>query len=549
MQHSGGWHPPPVHGGRAGTLPLALLAVAALAVSACTPAPDSGAGDAAGDDGSRKPIPHQEFVSRPDLLPPEVTLTEGPAWSEAYGQSEELTFLTPNYGSETPSDGAVILDARGGLVWMSPSEEEVEDDNYFDLRVQQYRGEPVLTVYQGTSDKGRGNGEVIVLDRAYEEIARVTTGGALGPAEADFHDTTITPQGTMLIAAYVVAPADLGEVGGPAEGYVEDAVIQEIDIATGGVRFEWSALDHVPLTETMLDFDQERQQYAEEAAEEAADEGTDAPELGTEDEPFDYFHVNSVTEDHDGALLVSARNTHAVYRIDRGSGEVDWTLGGSASDFAMGEGATFAWQHDAHRAPDGTLTLLDNHAGGYDDDASSRGLRLALDEEAMTAEVDTEYLPPAERVAGSMANAQELPNGNVHIGWGARPFYSEYTPGGELIYDVCHGDECYGEEYEGGGGSYRAYKFAWEGRPTSDPDLVIREDDGERVAHVSWNGATEVAGWRLVTGEDAASATGRVTVDRDGFETAIPVPGETPYVAVEALDDDGQVLATAVGED
>jgi Arylsulfotransferase (ASST) len=523
-------------------LPLAV--VAAAAVPACTPAQDGASGGAAGESGAQ-PIPHQAFLSRPDLLPPEVALTEGPAWSDEYGQSEELTFLTPNYGSGTPSDGAVILDARGELVWMSPSREDVSDDEYFDLRVQEYRGEPVLTVYRGTSDQGRGDGEVIVLDQSYEEIARVTTGGALGPGQADFHDSTITPEDTMLIGAYVVTPADLSEVGGPADGYAEDAVIQEVDIATGEIRFEWSALDHVPLTETMLDFGQEQAELDEEAA----DEGTEAPQLGTEDEPFDYFHVNSIAEDHDGALLVSARHTNAVYRIDRATGEVGWTLGGSAGDFRMGEGAPFAWQHDARRAPDGTLTLLDNHAGGHADDASSRGLRLALDEEAMTAEVATEYLPPAERKASSMANAQQLPDGNMHIGWGARPSYSEFTADGELIYDVCHGDECYGGEYEGGGGSYRAYKFAWEGRPASDPDVVVHEQDGERVAYASWNGATEVTHWRLVAGPDADSASERAVVERTSFETAIPQSGAERFTAVEALDAEGKVLATVVTTD
>jgi len=516
------------------------VAVVVAVVSACMPGPDPGSGEQPGNESGQQPIPHQVFVSRPDLLPPEVVLTEGPAWSDEYGQSDEFTFLTPNYGSETPSDGAVILDARGELVWMDPSREDVEDDEYFDLRVQEYRGEPVLTVYQGTSDQGRGDGEVIVLDQSYEEIARVTTGGALAPGQADFHDSTITPEDTMLIGAYVVTPADLSEVGGPEDGYVEDAVIQEVDIATGEIRFEWSALDHVPLTETMLDFGQEQAEIAEEAA----DEGTDVPRLGTEDEPFDYFHLNSIAEDHDGALLVSARHTNAIYRIDRATGAADWTLGGSAGDFRMGEGAPFAWQHDARRAPDGTLTLLDNHAGGHEDDASSRGLRLALDEEAMTAEVAAEYLPPAERKSSSMANAQQLPDGNMHIGWGARPSYSEFTPDGELIYDVCHGDECYGGEYEGGGGSYRAYKSAWSGQPVSDPDVVVQGDEGERVAYVSWNGATEVTHWRLVTGPDADSASERAVVGRTSFETVITVPGEEPYLAVEALDADGRVLGS-----
>ncbi|MGM7669337.1 arylsulfotransferase family protein [Microbacterium sp. A93] len=494
----------------------------------------------------KQPIPHQEFVSRPDLKPPAVQITHGPAWTEEYGDTDELTFISPNYGSETPQDGSVILDASGELVWMEPASDEDREDDPFDLRVQEYRGEPVLTVYSGSSEGGMGDGEIRILDQSYEEIARVTTGGTLGPGHADFHDTTITGEHTMLIAAYHPTPADLSELGGPEDGHLQDAVIQEIDIATGDVLFEWSAIDHVPLHQTMLDFDEEQDEVDQDAG-----DGEEPAELGTEAEPFDYFHINSITEDADGSLLVSARHTNAVYRIDRTTGAVDWTLGGSASDFEMGEGATFAWQHDAHRRPDGTLTLFDNHAHGGAGDESSRGLRLRLDEQAMTAEVATEYLPPAQREAGSMANAQQLPNGNMLIGWGARPHYSEYTGAGELIYDVCHGDECMGAGFEGGGGSYRAYRFDWTGHPATDPDVVVQdggeEHDGGPVAFVSWNGATEVARWRLVTGQDAASATEQSTVDRDGFETAIPVPAaaaDAAYTGVQALDAEGAVLGT-----
>ncbi|NUL43921.1 ArsR family transcriptional regulator [Cellulosimicrobium funkei] len=532
---------------------VALVGALILGVSACTPG--QGGDSGGGSDADKKPIPHQSFVSRPDLKPPVVEITRGPAWADEYEQSGEFTFLTPNYGSATPSDGSMILDARGDLVWMKPAEDDDPEDNPFDLRVQQYQGEPVLTVYEGTSDGGMGDGEIIILDQSYEEIARVTTGGSLGPGNADFHDTTITPQDTMLIAAYEPAPADLREVGGPEDGYIQDAVIQEVDIATGDVLFEWSAIGHIPLTETLLDFEDEQAELEEEAEESAEAASPDAsgaqtgpPELGTEDHPFDYFHINSVTEDDDGSLLVSARHTNAVYKLDRATGAVEWTLGGSASDFEMGEGADFSWQHDAQRSPDGTLTLLDNHSHGGSDDESSRGLRLALDGDAMTAEVATEYLPPADRVASSMANAQQMDNGNMLIGWGSRPHYSEYTPGGELIYDVCHGDECMGDEFEGGGGSYRAYKFTWEGQPAAEPDVTVQEGDGERLAHVSWNGATEVAQWRLMAGEDEDSATEQALADREGFETTIPVPDDAadlPYAVVEALDTEGTVLGTA----
>lgn len=144
-----------------------------------------------------------------------------------------------------------------------------------------------------------------------------------------------------------------------------------------------------------------------------------------------------------------------------------------------------------------------------------------------------------------MANLQLLEDGNVVIGWGQQPYFSEYTRDGELIYDVCHGAACHGGD--DGGGSYRAYKAAWEGHPTIAPAVVVdAKDSAQPQVYVSWNGATEVTRWRLMTGEEAATATEKATVDKTTFETVIPLDQEAAYIAVEALDDDGTVLATGI---
>jgi outer membrane protein assembly factor BamB len=494
---------------------MATLGIAALVLTGC--------GSDNGDDDAQGP-PHQTFVSRPDLQPVELQLTEGEAWSAEYAESDEYVFLTTEFDTATPASAALIVDATGELVWMDPVKQHINDHGYFDLRVQEYRGEPVLTYFKGPAALGWGYGDIYLMDSNYHVITSVTTSGSLPAHETDFHDAVITEDDTMLVMAYVATQTDLSEVGGEEDGWVHDGVVQEVDIETGEVLFEWSALDHVPVTHAMNDLE--------------GDEGSRA-------EPFDYFHINSATLDDDGNILISARHTHAVYKLDRETGEIIWTLGGSDSDFDMPDDAVFKWQHSAARDTDGTLVLFDNHVREADADESSRGLRLALDEDAMTAEVVTEYTPPQERPAGWMANTQVLDNGDMFIGWGSQPFYSEYTRDGELIYDVCHGDACHGDDIEGGGGSYRAYKAAWEGHPTTDPDVVIEQNEqGDDHVYVSWNGATEVAQWRLVTGDDADAATEATVVDKTSFETAIPLETPAAYVAVEALDADGQVLGT-----
>lgn len=495
----------------------------------------TGCGDAdAETDSDATPIPHQAFVSRPDLKPPEFDSTRGPAWQDEYADSKDYIFLTPDFDTETPSSAAMIIDVTGELVWMDPSKLHPSDNGHFDLRPQQYQGETVLTYFKGPAAVGWGYGDIYLMNDTYHVFTTVTSGGSLPPHETDFHDMVITDHDTMLVLAYVKRPVDLSELGGPANGWVHDGVIQEIDIDTAEVLFEWSALDHVPLTDAVLDFDEKA----------AADQDDDKPALGTHENPFDYFHINSATLDDDGSILASARHTNAVYRIDRDTGELDWILGGVSSDFDLPDEAIFAWQHTAARDTDGTLTIFDNHARNADDDQSSRGLRLDLDEQAMTATMVTEYLPPDDRPAGSMANTQPLKNGNMFIGWGQQPYFSEYTRDGELIYDVCHGDACH-EGTGGGGGSYRAYKGAWSGHPTTDPDVVVQQnDEGVEYVYVSWNGATEVAQWRLIAGPTEAEASEVTVVDKTGFETAIELADPAEYVAVEALDVNGDVLGT-----
>ena len=111
---------------------------------------------------------------------------------------------------------------------------------------------------------------------------------------------------------------------------------------SGRLLWEWRSLDHVGITETVSD------------------------QLGS---PFDYFHINGIEVDVEGNLLVSARNTSALYKIARRTGKVLWRLGGKRSDFSMGKGTRFGFQHDARLHEGGrTISLFDNgpRAAGSD---------------------------------------------------------------------------------------------------------------------------------------------------------------------------------------
>jgi hypothetical protein len=187
--------------------------------------------------------------------------------------------------------------------------------------------------------------------------------------------------------------------------------------------------------------------------------------------------------------------------------------------------------------PNGEISIFDNGSSPPVHEVS-RGLVIALDMEEMTATLAREYLHPAEILAGSQGNMQLLPNGNVLLGWGNQPFVSEFAADGTLLFDA----RLPGEQH-----SYRTQRFEWTGRPKDAPHILVEPgSDGEATVFASWNGATEVAAWRVLGGdtEDAPEPLAEPT-PRTGFETEIPVPVTARFWAAEALDGDGQTLGAS----
>jgi Arylsulfotransferase (ASST) len=337
-------------------------------------------------------------------------------------------------------------------------------------------------------------------------VTRVRAGnGYMG----DHHAFLITERGTALITIYNPVPWDLSPVGGSANGMALDGIAQEVDIETGEVLFEWHSLDHVGL-------------------EESFDTKPDNPAS-----PFDYFHINSIDVDYDDNLLISARKTYTVYKVDRETGELIWRLGGKYSDFEMAPGSQSRYQHDARRQADGTITLFDN--GGVHKNERSYGVVLDVNE--MSVAVERKYAHPDERVAAVMGSMQVLPNGNVFIGWGSDPFFSEFSGGGELLFHASFPPEV---------DSYRAFRFPWSGQPDDVPAVAaVRGPEDELTVYASWNGATEVATWQVLAGPTPERLSPVESVPRAGFETAIRARTAEPYVGVRARDRSGRILGTS----
>ena len=425
------------------------------------------------------------------------------------GQAPGFIFLGPKkvFGAKprpVSETGAEMIDQQGRVRWFKPNQgKNVAQD----VRRQTYKGKPVITYWSGRLANGTGRGKAHILDEDYKQIATVSAVGK--DLDMDFHDFVITDDDTALFGAYRKTKAK----GKP----VVEGVLQEVSIKTNKVLTEWHSLDGVPPSDS----------YEPEGARSASS--------------FDYFHINSENLDDDGNIIVSARHTWAIYKIERKTGKLLWKLGGKDSDFKMGKGTQFAWAHDAVPEGKGVYRIFDNAAGDKGapklSDAS-RVIRIKLDEKKKTVKLLSAQEHPDEISAGTQANGQRLPNGNLFVGWGTSGVFSEFTRGGKMLFDA---------ELPSGLDTYRAYKSRWKGTPSARPRVAARKDGSRLTVEASWNGATEVVRWRARTGKrakrlKASGAKARWT----NLTTRFSVPvGSARFVAVEALDRRGSVLATS----
>jgi Arylsulfotransferase (ASST) len=426
--------------------------------------------------------PYQHFWSAPDLKPPVVHILR-----RARATAPGYLFIAPK--RRTLQAGPMIFDDRGRLVWFRP----LRTRGVTDFRVQRLHGRPVLTWWHARPSGARsGDPAYTIADTSYRTIATIRPGNGL---VGDIHEFLLTRRGTALMTTFrsVLAGDRRYSEGG----------VQELDIATGRVLFDWHSIDHVP----------PRESYSKPPRN---------PSFS-----FDYFHINSVAVDRDGNFLVSARNTHTVYKISRKSGKILWRLGGKHSDYKLGKGVRFAWQHDARRERDGTIRIFDNGAAPRVHD-QSRVILVHLNARTMRARLVRKIVHHPALLAINQGNAQRLPDGHLLVGWGHTPYVTEYDEHGRMLLDLRFGN---------GADSYRAFRFRWSGRPISRPSVALHRG---RV-FFSWNGATNVNWWQILGGGDPRRLQIVRTVRKRGFETSAPAP-RTPWIAVRALDRHGRNL-------
>jgi len=443
----------------------------------------------------------QSFVSAPGLKAPILSVTS-PDRDPAAGD----VFISTGPG---PGQyGPLIYTPQGQLVWFGELPAGVAA---LDVSLQDYEGQNDLTWWQGhVLAQGFGEGEDVVMNSSYQRVATVRAGNGYN---ADLHELRLGPNNTAYLTVYSLVRCDLSAAGGVRNGVIIDPAIEQVDIKTGLVRWEWHSLDHIPVSESH------------------------AP-VPTTAIPWDYVHLNSIDPQADGSLVISARSTWAAYKLQPGSGEIEWRLGGTRSSFHMGPGTETAWQHDARVQPDGTITMFDDGSAPrihY----QSRAVRIALDTSTHSATLVRAYThPESPLLADSQGSMQTLADQSVVIGWGAVPSVTELAKGGEMLFDA---------HLPPGFSAYRAFRFPWSGQPLWLPGVSARltasADSTEVFA--SWNGATGVASWRVLAGSSSGALTLAGTMPASGFESSVILPEAYSYVAVQALGASGQVLATS----
>jgi hypothetical protein len=372
----------------------------------------------------------------------------------------------------------MITDQSGNLIWFHPLPPGYSATS---LKLAQYEGKTVLTWWQGRIlEVGFGQGEDVIYNTAYEKVAAVRAGNGYS---ADLHEFRLTPEGTAWIDIFDPVKMNLSAAGGLSNGKLTDSIVEEVDVKTGLVMWQWHALGHIPVSESH----------------------NPAPKASY---PWDYVHINSISLGGHGDVLLSGRSTWALYDVDIHTGGVRWRLGGTHSSFRLGPGTHTYWQHDAEFQPGGLISVFDN---GSDPpkEKQSRGLLLDASLATHTVSLVRQFVNPSKTLlASSQGSLVSLPGENWLMGYGGLPNFTEYDAAGHVLLDGTLGKNVQ---------NFRTYLSPWSGQPAGAPSIAAAPGPAGTIAlSVSWNGATRVASWRALAGSSASTLAPVATAAKTG---------------------------------
>ncbi|KAK5089183.1 hypothetical protein LTR05_003407 [Lithohypha guttulata] len=463
-----------------------------------------------------------QFKSRPDLYPPRLFVD-----TSQDGISPGYIFMSPYQSFQ---NSAAIYESDGTLIWYGFG--VTGSGNVHDFRVCQYNNTNHLCFFQGEQYRGYARGQAVIMDTNLRTVRTVT---ALNSRSAlDQHEFNIV-DGTdsALTTTYHPERYDLSAFNiTDGEGWIQNSIFQDVNLTTDELTFEWSAIEHVALTESYVDPNQS----------EVVGTGFNAAS------PWDYFHINSVDKNEDGDYLISARHVSTLYKISGTDGSIIWRCGGKLSDYELLNGLNWSYQHDARWLSSNdsmdVISFFDNASNGFNGSADhSSGYIIQLDHEAGTVDLLHAYPAPLDLpISASQGNLQILnetdwTNSNAFVGWGNSPTVTEHTSDGTIIYRANVASD--------GKMNYRAYKYDIALTPYDSPALYTYAPDTESntVYYMSWNGATELRKWRVYGRADCETEwTLLDEIEKSGFETNYTSQGYQEFGRVEAVAADGTGL-------
>ncbi|KAL2858026.1 ASST-domain-containing protein [Aspergillus pseudoustus] len=437
--------------------------------------------------------------------PPQISVTKSGPTDPGY------IFVGPR-GNQEQGVAPLIYDEEANLIYQGPQEVTAN------FMVQKLFNEDVITFWAGNMmGLGFGYGAVHILDNSYREIYTVNLqqhfvapDNQQRDSYIDLHESRVTHRNTLLVTAYNVTQRDLTPIGGRPDDFMLDAMFFEIDIATNEIVYSWSALDHldeIPLADS-------KQYWAE--------------DVGSQETPWDAYHINSVELMDDG-YIISMRHYWSGYFVHN-NGSVLWQLSGEkgAGNFEIDENAEFSWQHDIRiyneTEESFAMTLFNNANTPTDEVAATTGLSFEVDKLHRTVKT-LRVLNDTDSVIHSVSQGsyQLLSEKTSHVvlGYGSIARVKEFDANNNEVLTVTFGDD-------NAVASYRGYKCQWKATPFWNPALVVQRTgpDSFRI-HMSWNGATEYDNWAIYSSQysDGSAHKFEAIIQRNGFEASIELHG------------------------
>lgn len=450
--------------------------------------------------------PQQALAMSLDL--PNVGQSPQPAASG--GRLPNYITLPPDYPTITVTTPA--SNTAAGYIFLTPVNWgggagylQILNDNGDPLYYRRYDGwaldlkkqnNGTLTYY--------ADGVFHAIDNTYTEVDTYGTGNGY---LTDVHELQVLPNGHALLMSYDNEPVDMSQIvpGGDPTALVTGLIIQEIDDSkpTKNVVFQWRSWDHFLITDTNQTL---TNHY------------------------IDYVHGNAIEQDTDGNILISSRNLSEITKINRQTGDIIWRLGGKRNQFTFINDTPpyFAYQHDIRRLLNGHISLFDNFAASQPP-FYSEGVEFQLDEVNKTATLVWNYRNTPDAFGFAMGNVQRLSDGHTMIGYGSGAQATEVNASGAKAIELK-----LGAPYA----SYRAFRFTWQGFPTTQPSLIMQTGVVTSTLTYSWNGATEIGSYRVYGGDTPQPTSLITTQPKTGFETHTVVPTQIGcfYYRVMPLD-------------